>query len=128
MRFATILCCDKTLLHIPPSWCGNFDMAESMNVSINKNINRRIFFSPDESIPPIFKLPLAETFDENHDACYLTKFMKVFNTFDEADEYLQKKRHVLPAVYNPKRLNQCLPPLIDENVDLFGEWLCDSLI
>lgn len=117
MRFAVILCCDKTMLHIPAAWCGNFDLAVSMNQSINKNIKRRIFFSPDESKSPNFKLPLAETFDENHDACYTAKILKVFNTFDEAYSYLQKKRNVFPAVYNPKRLNQRLPPLVDENIE-----------
>lgn len=117
MRFAIILKCDDILMHIPASWCSYIDIVGSMNNSLNKNIERTIFYSPDENRTPNFKLVPGMRFDEDIDGCYKAYILKVFATFDEAHAFIERKRNVRPAVYNPARPRQPVPP-VDYDMDI----------
>lgn len=117
MRLAVILCCDKTMLNIPASWCSYIDVVNSYNSGLNRNIVRRIFFSPDENVIPNWNLQLRTNFDENYDACYLARVIRAFGSDEEANKYIHRKRHIQPGVYNPNRLRQTVPRVV-ENLPL----------
>lgn len=64
---------------IPDFWCDGFDLAKSINESLNRNENHLIFHSPNIKNDPDFTLPVRPTLDLNIDGCYFGKIVRAFS-------------------------------------------------
>lgn len=119
-------------LVVPSVWCSPFDLAHSVNYSLNRHTNRTIFYANDFAIQPKFGIGIAESFDKNVQSCHWGKIVKCFSEYiclliiqcgwlsnivngtllmlsnnfpdssEEATEYCEARRSQMPAVYNPK--------------------------
>lgn len=129
LYFAAYLTDFKKNVLIPDHWCDTFDLAVSINDGLNKNQNHLIFVSPDLNKVPDFSLPVRKALDLTTDGCYFGKLLRAFSKYAllnsiniiyeypktlrnidqftdtqaEAVHYVEKRRQIIPAVYNLAR-------------------------
>lgn len=108
-------------LAIPVRWYGTLD-SNGYNRGINKNVTRRIFFSPfGYDVEPDFDLPISQRSQRNANACYHVKFLQLCDSKDECIQYMINRRVMYPAVYNDLRLQEYIPPPRQERQRLVPE-------
>lgn len=106
---AVILCGAKTRLAIPCKWYGQLD-CQGYNRDINKNVKRRIFFSPfGDDVEANFDLPTHTQLQRNANSCYEVYFLQIHDTKEQCLDYLLSRRAVHPAVYNQQRQRERIP-------------------
>lgn len=69
----------KKNLVVPASWCSPFDLAESVNVGLNRHTNRTIFYVNDITATPQFGIGIANSFNENVHGCHWGKIIRCFS-------------------------------------------------
>lgn len=100
---AVMMCEDEIQLVIPLKWYGELD-CNGYNVGINKNVKRRIFYSPfGDDVEPDFELPISWMFQSVANACYEVFFLQLCDTKEECLRFVKKRRVLYPAVYNEQR-------------------------
>lgn len=100
---------DKTLLCLPVSRCAHLDIVRCCNNGLNRNMKRRISYSPNKNKAPNFKLPLRSEFNPTVDCNYIAYCLRFFGTVDEARTYIYNHRNQYPAVYNDHNLREIAP-------------------
>lgn len=77
--FATvILTASHVRLVIPLKHILSLDIVQIYNRGNSRTKNHIIYFSPDDSEEPNFRLPLRTEFDQNIPACYWAKVLNIF--------------------------------------------------
>lgn len=66
---------------VPVNWISRFNLADSVNESLNRHDNRLIFYAKDLSMEPKFDTEIAKSFDENVSACHWGKTVKCYSKF-----------------------------------------------
>lgn len=108
-KFVAVMLCDDYLqMVIPENWFSPQGLdCNGYNESINRNIRRRIFYSPfGYDVEPDFTSAVEQEFRTDINACYIVRFLKTFPTSKECTDYVQRRRCVWPAVYNDRRLRE----------------------
>lgn len=127
---------------LPASWIQNIDIhyEKFINNGLNSSQTYRCFHTtnedafiegrPDGEYHVDFSLRLIEEGNlENYEGCFLGKIKKFKRSYDDAVEYMERRRNQPPALYNENRLNEQPIPDVrndpqepDDNIDGIGQF------
>lgn len=108
MFFAVILVDSRKLLTIPAAWCYKIDIVKNFKEGLRQWRDKVIFYSPDFSVDPNFRLEIQSEFEKGKNACYMANILGSFYCAEDSDAYLTRRRTNLPPNYSEGRI-----PIVD---------------
>lgn len=88
--YTVVLLKSRRLIIVPPKWLQNTAVQRLT----------RVFFSPNNCALAKFDLDVEYLFNKDKDNTYEGFVLKHFNTFNEAEQYIDNKRPVFPVDYS----------------------------
>lgn len=84
---AVYLIGSSKIIVIPAKFIYKLSLSKTFNYRVNRNQPHLIFWSEDFQDQPNFQLPIAATFNHDHEGCYRAHLLKAFGKKISYDRY-----------------------------------------